>query len=569
MIITWLQDKFQKHLKALFVVLLGVVIIAFVFTIGNTPGIGEAGSEATPRYFYGYDLNSRRDVQALLDAASISLELNTGYAPSSRRSAQIEEAALSRAVFLHLADQLRIPDPSSEKLIALMRSKPIFRDPRQGDFSEDRYTRYLESVKSSSPARADLIPSVLREDFRIEQVVSVLKGPSYFLPFEIEQQLAMENTLWSVQVAEFDFESFNPEVEVDPEALENYYKRYGSRYEEPEKVETAYIVFRTANFIPAVGQPTEEELQAYFAKNKAKYAIPEPPTPSGPESLMPEGKKVGAEPVITLDHVRGDVIDAVVQEKAKRLALRAADDFVYELFDRGIQKDSQMLTQALEQQGLELNPLKPYNREHISGDDALELPRRFLEQAFNLDAQRYYSDPQPIEKGAAVLFLNGTIPPRMPAFEDIKEEVTADYLKSERERLFSERGQALYTEFTDAIAEGRLFADVVEVEPFNVKSYQDFTLRDTPEGLNRRLLPSLRTLRAGEVSPMITIGKKGNFVYVEKREVSSVEPDSEAVQRALDQQQMFSSMMSERSLVAELIRRGLEESEDLRANESL
>ena len=38
--ISWSQTILQKHNKWLFSILLVVIIIAFVFTIGNTPGIG-------------------------------------------------------------------------------------------------------------------------------------------------------------------------------------------------------------------------------------------------------------------------------------------------------------------------------------------------------------------------------------------------------------------------------------------------------------------------------------------------------------------------------------------------
>jgi len=40
--ISWIQKYFQHHFRVIFAVLLGVVIIAFVFTIGAAPGIGGA-----------------------------------------------------------------------------------------------------------------------------------------------------------------------------------------------------------------------------------------------------------------------------------------------------------------------------------------------------------------------------------------------------------------------------------------------------------------------------------------------------------------------------------------------
>ena len=54
--ISWIQKYFQQHFKVMFAVLLGVIIISFVFTIGAAPGIGRADRRMIDREFFGYNL---------------------------------------------------------------------------------------------------------------------------------------------------------------------------------------------------------------------------------------------------------------------------------------------------------------------------------------------------------------------------------------------------------------------------------------------------------------------------------------------------------------------------------
>src|SRR5687768_8865816 len=53
--ISWIQRYFQHHFKVIFAVLLGLIIISFVFTIGAAPGIGQAERQVVDRYFFGYN----------------------------------------------------------------------------------------------------------------------------------------------------------------------------------------------------------------------------------------------------------------------------------------------------------------------------------------------------------------------------------------------------------------------------------------------------------------------------------------------------------------------------------
>ena len=56
--ISWIQNHLIRHGRWIFISLLVVIIVAFVFTIGNTPGCTTNRSNYVAENFFGYDLNS-------------------------------------------------------------------------------------------------------------------------------------------------------------------------------------------------------------------------------------------------------------------------------------------------------------------------------------------------------------------------------------------------------------------------------------------------------------------------------------------------------------------------------
>ncbi|MDE6432048.1 MAG: hypothetical protein K2L13_01485, partial [Opitutales bacterium] len=108
--ISSIQQILQKHHKWIFSILLGVIIVAFVFTIGSTPGI--VGKKKTAM-FYGVNLISRKDTQPILNSAIIS-SLASGKMFYS--TGQLDSAVLMRIALLSKADELLIPEADDKVL---------------------------------------------------------------------------------------------------------------------------------------------------------------------------------------------------------------------------------------------------------------------------------------------------------------------------------------------------------------------------------------------------------------------------------------------------------------------
>ena len=105
--ISWLQTNLQKHFRFLFIILLGVVIVAFVFTIGAAPGIGDGRQNIPNLRFFDVELTTESQRQEFFNEAYYSSLLSG--APMSQD--QLNQYAFNRAAALHLANIHNLPGP--------------------------------------------------------------------------------------------------------------------------------------------------------------------------------------------------------------------------------------------------------------------------------------------------------------------------------------------------------------------------------------------------------------------------------------------------------------------------
>ena len=75
--ISWIQNHLIRHGRWIFISLLAVIIIAFVFTIGNTPGLTTDDSNYEERILLGIDVNNQRVMDELAGTVGLSHLLRT------------------------------------------------------------------------------------------------------------------------------------------------------------------------------------------------------------------------------------------------------------------------------------------------------------------------------------------------------------------------------------------------------------------------------------------------------------------------------------------------------------
>lgn len=224
-------------------------------------GGGDRNMRVERRDFFGFNLNNPNDQQALIQSAMISAQLNPELG-IDRNS--LDQFAFARAAALGIANQIGVPAPSSEQLDRFVRNKDVFADPESGQFSPSQYREWLAMVQVSLRMSEAMVARVLKDDYRISQVLEVLSGPAFQLPFEQRQDFIEGETSWDILIATKSMADFEVDLEPEVEVLRAFYNSNTARYRVPERLRVKAAQFQANNFVAQVSNPGEMELQAFF-----------------------------------------------------------------------------------------------------------------------------------------------------------------------------------------------------------------------------------------------------------------------------------------------------------------
>ncbi|MEM1222529.1 MAG: hypothetical protein AAGH40_07170 [Verrucomicrobiota bacterium] len=561
--ISWIQQRLIRHGRWIFLLLLAVIIVAFVFTIGNTPGCTANRTAYEPNEFYGFDLNSQVEMEPISQRVALSALLNTGRPIQDQR--QFQSLAMNRIATLYLADQIGIPSPDAETLGEYLRSKRAFAGP-DGKFSTDAYASFIDNIESNPQMNQAVVVAVLEEDYRLDQVATALQGPGYVLPAEAIAQIKNEQTTFTLSTANLSYDDFEIEIEAEEQALREFYEASKLQYEIPERIEASYILFPSETYTAQVPELEETELRQHFIANRAQFvaafeearaaeeAAQTPTIEEKDGEQIAEAEETEEEEPVEFEDVRESVTESLTAEKAARLSNEAAQAFAYTLYRDEVLRESAAFNALLNQSNLSLNKIEAFTAGQASTST---LSAEMLTSAFDLGGGRYYSDAYELENGFGVLILEGRIDPVIPPFEEVAAEVEAAYLAEEKRRLFNEEGTRLKLELDTKITAGEDFVESAESLGLTANTYEAFKGNEAPQNLNRAVITQAQQMDAGELSPMIQSGGQGFFIYLTEKIVPEISEDNEDVSRTLSFLKNYSSFLTQNSVMSELISEGL------------
>jgi peptidyl-prolyl cis-trans isomerase D len=519
--ISWIQRNFQRHFRTIFALMLGVMIISFIFTIGATPGIGRGDSRTSkPKPFFGHNLESTDDRQHIFGDAQLSIYLHYGF--SIGESAQLEQYALERTATLALADQLHIPAPSEDVLASYIKTMGAFADPN-GAFDPDKYNTFRETQVLNgfnAPATVADVYRVLTDNWRADQVRELLAGPGYVLPGDIKTQLARDDTQWTLAVASADYTKYAPVITPTPAELAKFFAADPARYQVPDRVSVDYIAFPSADFVPQVNV-TDADVRTYYDANPARF-----PKPAASQPLARPTPDSG------FAAVRPQVEAALKLDRAQNLAAQAASDVALALYNEKIDGVTPQLDAFLAEHHLARKSLAPFS---VDAPPA-ELGRspEIANEAFRLGKDHFFSDALATPAGSVILLWKETIPAYTPPLSEVQTKVTADYKEELRHKLFiNDLGKTIHDQLvarlkagdtfekgvTAANIAGSILATADPTAPaagakLEIKTFPPFTQRQPPKDLEKSIRDNLDRLEPGHVSDMIFSDNKGSFVYV-------------------------------------------------------
>ncbi len=526
--ISWIQRYFQNHFKAIFAVLLAVTIISFIFTIGAGPGLGNAERRTAKREFFGYNLASAEDAQKINGDASLSVYLQLGY--SGLPAEQVQAYALQRTTSLHIADQLHIPAANTAEITDSIKNLRIFAG-QDGQFDAASYNKFRADIASRHGSEDD-IARVISDDIRADKVQKLMGGPGYVLPADVAQELGKSDTSWTVGLAVADYASYNPNYTPSDAEVTKFFDENAFRYVVAPRVVASYVEFPALAYIGQV-TVTDAEVRAFYDANPGRF--PKAPAPAAD----PKAPAPAANPDADFAAVRPQVETALKLDRARRLAMKAADDFQFELYNSKI-ANGDALAAYLAKKQLVAKPLKPFTMQE--GPEELGRNPEISEAAFKLNAERYFSEAQEGAVGGVVLLWKETNPARNQALVEVRAKVVADATENEKQKRFVALGRTIKSQLESHLKAGEAFDKAVASVASSVgmkieaKTPAAFTARTAPADVDTSVRQSLERLSQGQVSDMVLAPDRGTFAYViEKKapDTTAANPRSAELQKQL------------------------------------
>lgn len=503
--ISWIQKTFQHHFRTVFAVLLVLIIISFVVGINASGGFGQAERRHVDRPFFGYNLSLQNDVQRMTGGAQVSFSLNPSYEYSG-----IEEYAFQRAAKLHLADQWHIPASTDAEVKDAVTKLRAFAG-QDGQFDAKAYTAFRDSLKTNPRGltEADVV-RIIGDDVRAEKVAKLIAGPGYALPVDVKLFLARQDTSWTLSTATVDYASFAPTLKPTDADLTKFFEENAFRYEIPPRVDASYADFSSINFIAGV-TVTENEVRALYDANPARF--PKPATVKPADDKTPAPK---ADPAADYAAVRPQVEATLKLERAQKKASAEAGNLAFDLYMEKVPVAA--LDAFLKKRNLAAKPLAPFTRE--AGPAELGGSQEVATEAFKLPREeRYFSEAINVPSGAVVLFWKATQPARKPAFAEVRERVSADWIKNEKDKAFVTLGKTIKAQIEARLKAGDTFEKAAATvatstgAKIDSKNIAAFTPRTRPQDLDYSVLGALERLEKGQVSDMAINADKGLLVY--------------------------------------------------------
>ena len=548
--ISWIQKTFQHHFRVIFALILISTIISFIIAFGPGSNLGRGDHRTITREFFGYNLGSQEDQARLVGDAGLSVNLQTGY--NSLEGADLQNYAFQRVAALALADQLHVPASTQQEIADYIKGLRIFAG-EDGQFDAKRYGTFRDSLKTNPRLTEAEVSRVLADDVRAEKVQKIIAGPGYVLPADVKTQLERSDARWTLATATADYASFNPSIPVTEAALTRFFGENTLRYTIAPRAVVSVAYFPAAAYTGSIAVG-ESEVSAYYAANPGRFTNP---------AAKPAGAKADA--AADYAAVRPQVESALKLERAQRLAVKAASDLSFALYDGRLNPGTPAFDQLLAAQHVTLRALAPFTQE--DGPAELGGSAEIANEAFKLGTSRAYSDALSAPGGAVVLFWKETQPSRQPAFAEVRDKVAADYTANEKGKRFVEFGKTLRSLIENRLKAGDTFEKAVAYATSTSsvkiasKTLAPFSRRNPPKDLDYTVAGTLDRLTPGQVSDMIITKEHGLFVYVAAKQLPDLSESGPAYAAMRAQLAAVNARIGASSQLAALVDQELKKSE--------
>lgn len=315
----------------------------------------------------------------------------------------------------------------------------------------------------------------LRHDLGIQQLYQLYGGSGDMVtPQEARLMYVRENEEISAQAVFFSASNYVDQVEPTPEKIAQFYTNQLANYRIPERVQVSYVEFPLTNYWQAAAEEMtkttnfDQQYDLYAAENGTNYF-------GGSTNSVEAKAKFRA---------------AFHRQIAGTMVVKAANDFATELFDMKPENDVANLKKLAEQKGFVVRESEPFDLQ--SGPKAL--PLHAAQIAFRLTADQPFAQPVPGENGVYVMALAKRLPSELPALDEIRPRVVADFTQLQSTMFARQATVLFYNTVTNELAQGKTFPAIVMETHHRQELLPPFSLstRELPQIQDRLNLNALK-----------------------------------------------------------------------------
>jgi peptidyl-prolyl cis-trans isomerase D len=484
--------------------------------------------------------------------ASLSVELQAGYAGLDAE--RIKVYALQRVAALHLADEWHVPSATADEITTYIKSLGIFLD-KDGQFDATRYASFRQNVKSSGTVGEADIARVIADDIRVKKIERLLDGPGYVLDNDVKLELQRAETQWTLATATIDYASYKPTLSPSESELNKFFKDNSFRYQIPVRIVADSIDFPASDYVSSVNV-SDQEVRSYYDQNRERFPAPQ----------TAKTAKVTANADTDFPLVKADVKAALIEEKARQAATKAASDLAYALYE-GKVTAGEAFNQFLNSHKLKTHSLTPFTIEE--GPTELGSSADISDAASKLSSNRFFSEAVGTNNGASILIYKNSIASTQPTLLEIHDKVRSDFIESARHRNFAQLGSTLRGVIQGRVDTGMSFEKAVaqagKTYSVTIKTgtIPSFTLRDHPKELTQQVAGTLDRLEKGQISDMVIDSESGILVYAQDKKspaFSATNPQVAIMRQAIAGS---TARLGSGSYLGELVSKELKRTEDV------
>jgi peptidyl-prolyl cis-trans isomerase D len=425
-------DLMRRHAKNWLVkILLGMVIVVFIFYFGSTRWKEKAETIATIDGRAIPYAEFHKNYQKLLDAYREQYKgaLTDDILKGLNIKQQAYDNIINQAVILQKAKDLGI-EVSEEEIKGSILSTPAFQ--RDGVFDERIYNQVLRQNKMT-PADFEDSQRMLITTVKLEDIIQSAVKVSDREVFDLYR---LQNEKINVQYLSLSAKNYRQKISLRRADLESFMKEHESAFSVPDEIQIKYISFPGRNFMSSVTVP-DAEATDYYNRNKDEFM-----------------KKGGT--VAPFVEVKSRIVDVLKHSHGMRVAAieaKKAHDEIYqrENFDEFAGKN-----------GFRVNSTSFFSSKNPPQE--FRQVHDFTRVAFGLQKDEI-SNVVSDDDACYIFKLIARKPAHVPAFNEIEKEVEKQYIEEESARTC--RKDAL--DILDRIKKGEAFAKIARERGLKVE----------------------------------------------------------------------------------------------------